>query len=177
MPRKKKRGSLVEGSKAFANGLELKDNPYDPSEQANLLWEQGWKLASEKRKDYFHHVEEQEALERMGSLDRIIQTLTSKELQRNSSSVLSWPAIGGIVVLIGLSLGFEVVIAVAAFFTFVYSCAAVFVLVRHFAGQYGDQPWQKVLSYTTGVIIGVTIILILWELMTFVLDRLGIVLW
>ena len=39
MPRKKKRGALVEGSKAFANGLELKDNPYDPSEQANFLWE------------------------------------------------------------------------------------------------------------------------------------------
>ena len=154
MTRKKKRKALVEGSKAFANGRELKDNPYDPSEQANLLWEQGWKLASEKRKDYFHHVEEQEALDQMVNRDRGIQKLTPKELQHHSPSILAWPAISGIVILIGLALGFKAIIALITFFIFTYSCAAVFVLVRHFAGQYGDQPWQKVLSYAIGGIIG-----------------------
>ena len=68
-------------------------------------------------------------------------------------------------------------VALVIFFVFVYSCAAVFVLVRHFAGQYGSQPWQKALSYVTGGIIGLVIILILWQMMTSALARLGIVLW
>ena len=177
MRTRKKTGALAEGSKAFANGLELKDNPYDPSEQANLLWEQGWKLASEKRKDYVHHIEEQEPMDQVEGLEWIIQKLTSKERQSHSTSILAWPALSGIVIFIGVALGFKALIALITFFIFAYSCAAVFVLVRHFARQYGNQSWQKALSYATGSIIGLVIILILWQMMTFVLYRLGIILW
>ena len=177
MPKKKKPGALVAGSNAFANGLELKDNPYDPSEKAHLQWDQGWRLASEQRKDYDRHVQEQETSDQREGLEWIIQKLTPKKRQPNSSSTLSWPAIVGIFVVIGASFGFEVLVALVTFFAFVYSCAAVFVLVRHFAGQYGSQPWQKALSYTTGSIIGLIIILILWQMMTFVLYRFGIILW
>ena len=177
MPKKKKAGALVAGSNAFANGLELKDNPYDPSEKAHLLWNQGWKFASEKRKDYDRHEEEQETIDPRKGFDWISQKLTPEKRQPHSSSILAWPAISGIVIFIGVALGFKAVIALITFFIFTYSCAAVFALVRHFAGQYGNQPWQKVLSYATGSIIGLVIILILWQMMTFVFDRLGISLW
>ena len=167
----------MEGSNAFANGLELKDNPYDPSEKAHLLWDQGWRLASEKRKDNDRLVEEQETSDQRVSFDWITQNLTPEKGQPLSSSILVWPAISGIVIFLGVALGFKAVVALITFFIFTYSCAAVFVLVRHLAGKYGDQPWQKAVSYATGSIIGLAFILILWQMMTFVLDRLGIILW
>ena len=175
MPTAKPTTAETEGAKAFASGLERSSNPYPPGEQASQ-WEQGWKRASKSRNSPPLYAKEQEVSNQeraqMTDLDWALHKLTPKRFRHHPSSVFTWTAIGGVIVLIGFVFGFGVLVAFVTFSAFFYGCAAVFVLVRHFAGRYEDQPSKKTLFYTLGGIIGLIIILLAWELVSFVLNTL-----